>query len=471
MARDAITPVHWETIVERAHQGFCVPFLGAAVNIGCPGYGDEGLPLGGEVALRLMRTMTGIDDITFDQLAHVTTHASLMAYRDLTRLGLQELPRVALRYSAEADAKMFLGKLQSILPDDRRRPSPLLVTLAGLPLQLIVTTNYDRLMERALELLHFEDVVDPLAAGRLLMEERGALFAALRAGVSSDLQELLQGSSNPQILEARLSDAGDPLTITMAARYTASFDAGGVLRPGMFETVVRQAVMEAINLGIQPGDPNALLFTAADVRDLPNGPALQTELAGAPAGLKRIALYRRIVEAAFGASIARVNRPYEVVVQPINGFRGREPNELQDRLASHTGLVLYKLHGSFGHRNEAGECRLVITEEDYIEFLAFVGSNIPPLVKELITDSTLLFLGYGLEDWNFRAIFKGVVETLPRREQRKSFAIQRSPSEFWVDFWGQKQVEIYDLDLCRFAQDLGERYRRFRAAQPPKAGA
>jgi hypothetical protein len=40
--------------------------------------------------------------------------------------------------------------LRSILADEQCQPSPLLRTLASIPLKLIVTTNYDRLMERAL---------------------------------------------------------------------------------------------------------------------------------------------------------------------------------------------------------------------------------------------------------------------------------------------------------------------------------
>ena len=86
-----------------------------------------------------------------------------------------------------------------------------------------------------------------------------------------------------------------------------------------------------------------------------------------------------------------------------------------------------------------------------------VGVNnvgVPSLIKERMADSTLLFLGYTLEDWDFRTIFKGVVGTLPEHEKLRSFAIQKSASEFWTKLWGKQQVEIYDVDLHDFAGEL-----------------
>jgi len=39
---------------------------------------------------------------------------------------------------------------------------------------------------------------------------------------------------------------------------------------------------------------------------------------------------------------------------------------------------------------------------------------LPPRIQEAFTDSTLLFLGYGLADWNFRVLFRALVEYLDR---------------------------------------------------------
>lgn len=104
--------------------------------------------------------------------------------------------------------------------------------------------------------------------------------------------------------------------------------------------------------------------------------------------------------------------------------------------------------------------RIIVTEDDYIKFLTIVGIKdvgVPALISQIIADSTLLFLGYSLEDWDFRTIYKGIHETLPNPDRRTSFAIQKDPPPFWVEFWRSKGVVIYDMDVYKFADDLKRR--------------
>ncbi len=298
MTNTTITALHWDMIVERIHKGLCVPFLGAGANVRSEGY--EGLPLGSEVAIHLVEKMIGIPITDLNDVAQVIPHICLAQserYKDLVRVALQDLARVALHVEFGADSAYLTNLLKTILPDDKREPSQLLTRLAQLPLQLIVTTNYDRLMERALE---------------------------------------------------------------------------------------------------------------------------------------------------------KNNQPYVLVIQPIKGFDVAALKELEAKLAEHEGVIVYKIHGTFReHELEDASAQIIITEEDYIEFLTVVGIQnvgVPNLIAEKIVDSTLLFLGYGLEDWDFRTIFKGLIERLPPRTQRKSFAIQKDPPDFWVEFWKKKNVEIYNME-------------------------
>lgn len=89
----------------------------------------------------------------------------------------------------------------------------------------------------------------------------------------------------------------------------------------------------------------------------------------------------------------------------------------------------------------------------------------------LMSASTLLFLGYSLEDWDFRTIFKGLIETLDRREQYRSFAIQEDPSSFWCEYWESKKVTIYNVDLYEFAQELAQRAQAYPNSPPATAAA
>ena len=69
---------------------------------------------------------------------------------------------------------------------------------------------------------------------------------------------------------------------------------------------------------------------------------------------------------------------------------------------------------------------IVITEDEYFDFLAAVAKSgpgnplIPRPVQEAIADTSLLFLGFGLQDWDFRILLRSVMkrEAAPRRGQR-----------------------------------------------------
>jgi hypothetical protein len=55
---------------------------------------------------------------------------------------------------------------------------------------------------------------------------------------------------------------------------------------------------------------------------------------------------------------------------------------------------------------------LVLTEDDYFDFLLGYSRNnnlIPEAVREALADSALLFLGFQMEDWNFRVLFRSIL--------------------------------------------------------------
>lgn len=55
---------------------------------------------------------------------------------------------------------------------------------------------------------------------------------------------------------------------------------------------------------------------------------------------------------------------------------------------------------------------LVLTEDDYFDYLIGVTSNkdlIPAAVRRALADTALLFLGFQLDDWNFRVLFRSIM--------------------------------------------------------------
>lgn len=134
------------------------------------------------------------------------------------------------------------------------------------------------------------------------------------------------------------------------------------------------------------------------------------------------------------------------------------------------GCSLYKLHGCI---TQPGDRGLVITDEDYINFLANAMGGVPVEDKGVLNDikgrleySTILFLGYSLSDWNFQVLYKLTAER--RQRQSKSYAVQfrdlsKPESEgtrmYWQKmsiYWGQEKrdVEIINARASEFTWDL-----------------
>lgn len=177
--------------------------------------------------------------------------------------------------------------------------------------------------------------------------------------------------------------------------------------------------------------------------------------------------YDRLLERA----LCRRHREYTSLIQPARGFD--DTPEIREQLAGlvgYDGTIVYKIHGTFPGDSQAQARYLVnvppqviITEDDYIEFLTTHGSEavrlgVPQAVKALVTPSTLLFLGYSLRDWDFRTIYRGLVGRLEKHDKRRSFAVLTGADDFWKDYWRAEGVTIIESDIYTFCEELEKRY-------------
>jgi hypothetical protein len=148
--------------------------------------------------------------------------------------------------------------------------------------------------------------------------------------------------------------------------------------------------------------------------------------------------------------------------------------------------TLYKMHGCISqpespHLVPSALHNLVVTEEDYINFLSNALSQneskyLLPHVLARIADSATLFIGYSLTDWNFRVVFKATAERhatpcyavqlfQPRAGQED---IEQARHEAAVEFWGKRNVNIINLDAGVFVSDLLDTINREISSQPPR---
>jgi hypothetical protein len=104
-------------------------------------------------------------------------------------------------------------------------------------------------------------------------------------------------------------------------------------------------------------------------------------------------------------------------------------NEQKDEPPSPQQPLVYHL---FGHLSEPDT--LVLTEDDYFDYLIGVTSNndlIPSEVRRALSDTALLFLGFRIDDWDFRVLFRSIMQR-PGGERRSRYphiAAQINPEE------------------------------------------
>lgn len=196
------------------------------------------------------------------------------------------------------------------------------------------------------------------------------------------------------------------------------------------------------------------------------------------AGLRLIVTtnYDTLLEHAFDA----VNRPFDLVVYPKDSDETgnavlhwpvgasspnvMSPDELQVDFAQTT--VIFKMHGTIDDRSAPPKYdNFVITEDDYIDFLARMttGTAVPKCFLRYFRGRSFLFLGYSLSDWNMRVVLRNLGREFDAQSQRggatKHWAIQDRPSAVEQWLWGTRGVNVYDQRLEAFVASLEEARR------------
>jgi hypothetical protein len=131
-----------------------------------------------------------------------------------------------------------------------------------------------------------------------------------------------------------------------------------------------------------------------------------------------------------------------------------KPNEY-DAISLDTRTVILKFHGAVD-RTEASRDSYVITEDNYIDFLARtqVSNLIPAKLVAKLRHSHFLFLAYALRDWNVRVLLHRL--WLSQRLDYPSWAIQRNAHLVDERLWQRRDVEIIDVDLDLYVRELSE---------------
>lgn len=118
--------------------------------------------------------------------------------------------------------------------------------------------------------------------------------------------------------------------------------------------------------------------------------------------------------------------------------------------------VLYKMHGTIPVEFEDELLdSVVLTETDYIDFIADgVLDAIPSLITRRLRKSHFLFLGYSLQDWNFRVFLRRLQKRNLGDFGSKHWAILQNPDEVEKTFFDKRCVTVCEFDLAEFLPRL-----------------
>ena len=127
--------------------------------------------------------------------------------------------------------------------------------------------------------------------------------------------------------------------------------------------------------------------------------------------------------------------------------------------------LVYHLFGS-----DEEIASMIMTEDTYIDFLVNISANmkrIHPCIWAALTTSSLMFLGYRLNDWGFRVLMRGVLAPLERRRRFKHVGVQLEPEDvleenmpavhdFLQHYFHDNEINVYVGSVLQFVAELRE---------------
>ena len=141
------------------------------------------------------------------------------------------------------------------------------------------------------------------------------------------------------------------------------------------------------------------------------------------------------------------------------------PNTYAAELSLERRTIILKLHGGLD-RGPAREWEsFVVTEDDYIGYLADseVAQALPVALAARLRRSHLLFLGFGLRDWNLRLVLSRIWGA--DGPSYRSWAVLPGAPSLERDFWRARAIDLIDVPLEEYAGAL----RRYAGVETAEA--
>jgi hypothetical protein len=134
--------------------------------------------------------------------------------------------------------------------------------------------------------------------------------------------------------------------------------------------------------------------------------------------------------------------------------------------------LVFHLHGDISTPQS-----MVLTEKDYFDFIINLNKEdekelLPSTIRAELPMSSLLFIGYTLQDIDYRSIFQGALSFLGRKSRKISVAVQIPPvidndkKEKVVNYLNQYTKNMFEVyaywgDITNFIAEFRERWEKF----------
>ena len=131
------------------------------------------------------------------------------------------------------------------------------------------------------------------------------------------------------------------------------------------------------------------------------------------------------------------------------------PNTYATELSLERRTVILKLHGSIDPTPTRALESFVVTEDDYIDYLASgdIGGAVPVALAAKLRRSHFLFLGYGMSDWNLRLVLGRIWGS--EGVSYRSWAVHGGTKNLERQFWRARDVDLLEVELDEYIGALG----------------
>jgi DNA-binding SARP family transcriptional activator len=357
---------------------------------------------------------------------------ALVAEHPLRERLRAQLMLALYRSGRQAEALQAFQEARSVLVDELGiDPSPDLQRLHASILRQ--ETSLDRASSGAAG-DHYADVAKALLAGRLVVvigPNAGPVFAPQAA------EHLAKSFDYP---------SHDGLELPRVSQYVATMTGIGPLYDALHELYAAEV------------DPHPVHRFVASLPSVLRG-------RGLPHPLVVTTGYDLTLERA----LADAHEEFDVVAYVASGRnRGRfwhlPPNEkpriidVPNTYASELSLdrrsVVLRLHGGVDPDLAREWESFVVTEDDYIDYLARenLANLIPVGLTARLRRSHFLFLAYALREWNLRVLLNRLWGE--EKVGYRSWAVQPEATPLEVEFWRGRDVDVFELALDEYVETL-----------------